>query len=174
MKTVSLLLGASLLFAPTLARAEGPLPAPVVASPAPVYFVPSWSPVAPAPSGPAAGYVGATRRRNTGLMISGIALAGLGLASLFGGAVMLGEASHGATSCSETLCLPKLDADVKRTEGTLLTLNGGLMMASGVAMAIAGGWQVPVAGGAAAAGAKSFAPSMVAVGPGTATVRWSF
>lgn len=107
-------------------------------------------------------------------MISGIALASLGTASLLGGAVMLDQASHGPASCSD-LCFSRLDSELQRTSGTLLTVNGGLMVAGGVAMAIAGGWQVPVAGsGATGASTKILGAPRVAVGPGTATVRWSF
>jgi hypothetical protein len=169
MKTLSLLLGAALLLVPALACAEEPSPAPVVGAPAPVYSVPSWAPVAPAPREPQ--YLASTQRRSSGLMIGGLALASLGTASLFGGAVMLDQASHAATSCSEGLCFNQLDADLKRTGGVFFTLNGGLMVAGGVAMAIVGGWQVPVRTGAS--GSILGAPT-IAVGPGNATLRWSF
>ncbi len=165
MKTLSLLLGASLLLAPALARAEEPLPAPVVGAPAPVYFVPSWAPAAPREP-----RLAPTQRRSTGLMIGGIALASLGTASLIGGAVMLDQASHTA-SCSEELCFPQLESGLQRTGGMFFTINGGLMVAGGVAMAIAGGWQVPVRTGAS--GSLPAAPS-VAVGPGNASLKWTF
>lgn len=168
MKTLSLLVGAALLLAPALACADEVSPAPGVGAPAPVYFVPSWAPAAPAPRGP--GYLVATQRRSTGLLIGGIALASLGTASLIGGAVMLDQSSHVA-ACSEGPCFNALDADLKRTSGIFFSINGGLMVAGGVAMAIAGGWPVPVHTGAS--GSLLAAPT-VAVGPGNATLRWSF
>jgi hypothetical protein len=166
MKNSSLLLGAALLLAPALARAEEPLPAPVVGAPRLVYSALPW---APAPREP--GVIALTQRRSTGLLIGGIALASLGTASLVGGAVMLDQASHAGASCSDELCFHQLDSDLKRAGGMFFTLNGGLMVAGGVAMAVAGGWQVPLRAGAS--GSLGAAPT-VAVGPGTATLRWSF
>ena len=52
-----------------------------------------------------------------------------------------------------------------------LAVNGGLMIVGGVAMAIAGGWQVPVTRGAP--GSAALTPA-VAIGLGNATLRWSF
>jgi hypothetical protein len=104
-------------------------------------------------------------------LIGGIALASLGTAALVGGGVMLDQASHEGGSCSREPCFSELGSDLERTGGMFFTINGGLMVAGGVAMAIAGGWQVPVRAGAS--GSLLGAPT-VAVGPGNATLRWSF
>jgi hypothetical protein len=167
MKTLSLLFGAALVLAPALACAQEPSPAPVVGAPPLVYSVLPWAPSAPREPQ----VLALTQRRSTGLMIGGLALASLGTASLFGGAVMLDDASHTAASCSNGLCFHELDADLKRIDGVFFTLSGGLMVAGGVAMAVVGGWQVPVRRGAS--GSILGAPT-VAVGPGNATLRWSF
>lgn len=173
MKTASLLLGSALLLTPALAHADDAPTAPIYAAPAPVYSTPSWVPVAPT-----AGFVpnrfAPTQRRSTGLLLGGIAVASLGTASLIGGAVMLSQAAYNPGSCPESdeFCFaPQLDSDVKRMGGTLLSINGGLMIAGGVAMALVGGWQVPVP--TRASGSAAGAPT-VAVGLGNATLRWSF
>jgi hypothetical protein len=172
MKTLSSLFGAALLLAPALAHADDALPAPVVAAPAPVYFVPSGGPTAYAPSAPTA--VAPTKSRNVALLISGIALASLGTASLVGGVVMVNGARRAPAPSSGEFGLGDFSAmsnGIRWAEGEFFAINGGLMMVSGVAMAIAGGWQVPVR-----ARTSGSLPSMpaVAVGAGNATFKWSF
>ncbi len=170
MKTLTSLLGAALLLAPSLAHADDSAPTPVIAAPAPVYSVPSWTQPAYAPVAPS--YVAPTKARSVGLLIGGIAVAGLGAASLVGGAVLLDESSQGPAPCSSgELCFPGLETGIEKSEGTFFAINGGLMMAGGVAMAIAGGWQVPV--GPRTSGSLWSAPA-VAVGPGKAMLNWSF
>ena len=171
MKTVSLLLGSALLLAPALALAEDAPPAPSFVTTAPVYSRPSWVAAAPA-AGSTPERLAPTRLRSTGLLVGGIVIASLGTASLIGGAVMLDEAAHAGESCSGSgHCLPLLDSQLQRTGGTFFTINGAFMVLGGAAMALAGGWQVPVS--TRRSGSAAAMPA-VAVGPGNATLRWSF
>jgi hypothetical protein len=168
MKTLPLLLLGSALFLlllPTLAHAEEPLPAPVAAAPARVYFTPARTTMPPAH-----GYMSerlvATERRSTRLMVGGIIVASLGTASLVGGVVLGQSPPH---------CSPGgfcgIDAEMNQLKSRFFVVSGGLAIAGGVAMIVAGSWQVPVRTGApgSAPGALT-----VAVGPGNATLRLSF
>lgn len=104
-------------------------------------------------------------------MIGGIIFASLGTASIIGGGVMIDQANQHPTSCGERLCFNHLNSEILLRAGVQLTFIGGLAVASGVAMAISGGWQVPVATGGTV---SLLGGPKVAVGPGTATVGWSF
>lgn len=175
MKTLTSLLGAALVLVlvlvPASAHADDAAPTPVLpAAPVLGYSPPYSSPRADGPGAPRVGAPVATRSRSLGLLVGGIAVAGLGTASLVGGIVDLDEARRGSAPCSE-ICFSALGNDLKKLEGTFFTINGSLMMVGGVAMAIAGGWQVPVR--ASVTGSLPGAPA-VAVGPGNATLKWSF
>jgi hypothetical protein len=162
MKTLPLVLGAALVLAPALAHAQE-APSPVAPPLAPVA---QWV----APQGFAVPQAPPTQRRNVGLMIGGIVLAGLGGAQVIGGAAFLSSAASEQARCGSQCGLNSLGIGLDRAAGTFFTVNGGLMLASGVAMAIVGGAQVPVVGPHASG---SLVPA-VAVGAGNATLHWSF
>ena len=179
MKTLISLFGAALLLVivlvPAIAHADDAAPTPVLpAAPVLGYSLPYWSPRTDGPAAPRYAAPVATRSRSVGLLVGGIAILSVGTASLVGGMVMVNGASHAPAQSSGEFGLGGFSAlsdGIARAEGEFFAINGGLMMVSGVAMAIAGGWRVPVR-----ARTSGSLPSMlaVAVGAGNATFKWSF
>jgi hypothetical protein len=149
------------------------------------------APIAPAPLAPARSVVvirddGATPAiRSKGLVLGGVATGIAGVAMLIGGvamaqtppdrppctdneatiAVVVAGAS-GAFACAS----PNFANDMQRTGGYILGAFGGLAVAGGVAMIVVGG--MPSNRPDAAQAARGI--PTVAVGPGSASLKWTF
>ena len=158
-----------------LASADEPQPlpapvAPVQLAPAPVGPVVVVTPLsAPVPT------IAPTRRR-TGLFVAGLVVGGVGLISGLAGVAVLAQGPSADERAATTACLKGTEsacfgAAVGSTQGGMIrflvglpmAVNGGVMLAVGTGMAIAGGVRLPV----------KTSPE-IALGPGSATVRWSF
>jgi hypothetical protein len=192
---VTFFASASLLLVTAVAAADEPAPQETVIPPAPPAAAAPAAPLPPARTvvvirddGWKPGGNEAWRMRSRGLLIGGLVTAGVGLAGIIGGAVMIatdtstkmslngvcspqGVAVTGASSCLAGGIANGL-VGIQRDLGQGFAVTGGIAVVGGVAMAIAGASQVPITRPTREQQARGI--PAVAVGPGQASLRWSF
>lgn len=185
---VSLSAAVSLVLASAVAAADEPAPQEFVVPPAVESpTVPNREVIVLRDDGWKPGTDPSTRMRSKGLVIGGVITAATGLAGIIAGSVMI--ASDTAKPSSRDACNPQVVqltageacvlgayadglSGLQKDLGRVFAVAGGVTLAGGIAMTVAGAWQVPLAKPTREQQARGI--PAITVGPGQASLRWSF